>query len=52
VKADEDSGIVNDPNDWCREHDDWEYIVRLIGQVARVSVETVLIVGGMPAIGS
>jgi predicted helicase len=52
VKADEDSGIVNDPNDWCREHDDWEYIVRLIGQVVRVSVETVRILNELPAIGA
>ncbi|MBU2769323.1 DEAD/DEAH box helicase [Acidithiobacillus ferrivorans] len=51
VKTDEDSGITNDPNDWCREHDDWEYIARLIGQVVQVSVDTVRIVGEMPGIG-
>ena len=27
VKTDKASGIVNDPNDWCDEHDDPRYIV-------------------------
>jgi len=34
------SGIVNDPN----REDDPEYIVRLVGQVVTVSVETVRLV--------
>ena len=41
VTTDARSGIVNDPN---REEDP-EYIVRLIGQVVTVSVETVKLVG-------
>jgi len=40
VSTDKRSGIVNDPN----RPDDPEYIVRLIGQVVTVSVETVTLV--------
>ena len=44
VKVDKRSGIVNDPN----RLDDEKYIVRLIGRVVRVSVETVGIVLKLP----
>jgi len=44
VSTDKRSGIVNDPN----RADDPEYIVRLIGQVSTVSLETVKIVKGLP----
>jgi predicted helicase len=44
VSEDKRSGIRSDPN----REDDEEYIVRLVGQVVRVSVETVRIVGGLP----
>jgi predicted helicase len=44
VKTDKRSGIVSDPNN----PDDDQYIVRLVGQVVRVSVETVTIVNGLP----
>ena len=44
VKTDKRSGIVNDPN----RGDDPQYIVRLIGQVIAVSLETVGIVEGLP----
>ena len=47
VKTDQRSGIVNDPN----RPDDEEYIVRLIGKVITVSLETVEIVEGLPALG-
>lgn len=40
VSTDKRSGIVNDPN----REDDPEYIVRLIGQIVTVSVETVKLV--------
>ena len=46
VKTDKRSGIVNDPN----RADDPQYIVRLLGQVITVSLETVDIVGGLPAL--
>jgi predicted helicase len=45
VSEDPRSGIRSDPN----RADDAEYIVRLVGQVVRVSVETVKIVNGLPA---
>jgi predicted helicase len=44
VTEDARSGIKSDPN----REDDPEYIVRLVGQVVRVSVETVKIVAGLP----
>jgi predicted helicase len=44
VKTDKASGIINDPNDWCDEHDDPTYIVDLIKKVTTVSVETVALV--------
>ncbi len=47
VKTDKRSGIVNDPN----RGDDPEYIVRLIGKVISVSLETVEIVKGLPELG-
>ncbi|MGA2496372.1 MAG: type ISP restriction/modification enzyme [Tepidisphaeraceae bacterium] len=45
VYTDARSGITSDPN----REDDPEYIVRLVGQVIRVSVETVRIVKTLPA---
>ncbi|HRL50377.1 MAG TPA: hypothetical protein PLA49_13505 [Propioniciclava sp.] len=50
VKTDKASGIVNDPNDWSREHDDPRYIVDLIKRVTRVSVETMKIVDALPTL--
>jgi predicted helicase len=44
VSTDPRSGIVNDPNNL----EDEQYIVRLIGQVITVSLETVKIVKGLP----
>ena len=47
VKTDKRSGIVNDPN----RADDPQYIVGLIGKVISLSLETVQIVGALPALG-
>jgi predicted helicase len=47
VSTDKRSGIVNDPN----RDDDKEYILRLIGQVITVSLETVKIVNALPQLG-
>ena len=47
VKTDKRSGIVNDPN----REDDPRYIVKLIGKVIAVSLETVEIVEGLPDLG-
>lgn len=44
VKTDKPSGIVNDPNLWCDEHDDTTYVVELIKKVTTVAVETMRIV--------
>jgi predicted helicase len=47
VSTDKRSGITNDPN----RPDDPQYILRLIGQVITVSLETVKIVNSLPALG-
>jgi predicted helicase len=44
VSVDKRSGIHSDPN----RADDPEFIVRLVGQVVRVSVETVKVVNALP----
>lgn len=44
VTEDARSGIRSDPN----REDDPDYIVKLVGQVVKVSLETVKIVGGLP----
>ena len=46
VTEDKHSGIRSDPN----RPDDPEYIVRLVGQVIRVSLETMKIVNSLPAL--
>ncbi|MCC6681133.1 MAG: DEAD/DEAH box helicase [Phycisphaeraceae bacterium] len=48
VKRDPASGIVNDPNDWCNEHNNPRYIVDLIARIVRVSMETMAIVRNLP----
>lgn len=50
VKTDNASGIVNDPNDWSREVGDPRYILDLLARVVKVSVETLRIVDGLPAL--
>lgn len=44
VCTDARSGIISDPN----RQDDPQYIVRLVGQVVRVSVDTCKVVAGLP----
>ena len=50
VRTHTKSGIVNDPNDWAEEMDDPRYILDLIKRVTTVSVRTVEIVRGLPAL--
>ena len=50
ITIDKDSGIRNDPNDWCREHNDPTYIYNLVKRIIRVSLETNRIVAGLPGI--
>jgi len=52
VYTDKDSGILNDPNMWCKEHGDPLYIFNLVLRIIRVSMETVKIVKGLPSLGS
>lgn len=47
VTIDKDSGIKNDPNTWS---DDPKYILDLVKRIIRVSLETVRIVKGLPAL--
>ena len=47
---DKDSGIVNDPNDWCNEHNEPRYIIDLVKRIVRVSMETIKIVKALPAL--
>lgn len=48
VKTDSASQITNDPNDWCREHDDPKYIYNLLLRIITVSLETMKIVRSLP----
>jgi len=50
VTKDPASGITNDPNDWSRENKAPRYIVDLVKRVVRVSVESMKIVSGLPAL--
>ncbi|PPG83373.1 damage-inducible protein [Rathayibacter sp. AY1E5] len=50
VKTDKASGIVNDPNLWGIEHGNPRYILDLLLRIITVSVETVAIVKGLPAL--
>lgn len=50
VKTDKPSGIVNDPNDWSREHDQPRYIIDLIGRIVTLSMETNRIVDSLPGL--
>ncbi len=48
IRTDKASGIVNDPNEWSREHHDPRYIFDLIKRVTTVSVETMRTVDALP----
>ena len=48
ITTDKKSGIINDPNDWTREHNDEKYIFNLLLRIINVSVQTVKIVKGLP----
>ncbi len=48
ITTDQASGIVNDPNDWCTEHNNPRYIIDLIKRIVTVSVETVKITHALP----
>ena len=48
ITTDKKSGIINDPNDWCREVNDEKYIFNLLLRVINVSVKTIDIVNSLP----
>ena len=48
ITTDTASGIVNDPNEWCDEHNDPRYIIDLIKRITTVSIESVKIVDTLP----
>ncbi|MCR5463184.1 MAG: DEAD/DEAH box helicase family protein [Bacteroidales bacterium] len=48
VTTDGKSGIVNNPNDWSREHGDEKYIFNLVLRIITVSIETMKIVNDLP----
>ena len=51
VRTDKDSGIVNDANDWANETvNDSKYPLQLFQRVVTVSLETMKIVRGLPAL--
>jgi predicted helicase len=50
VTTHKDSGIVNDPNDWCKETGNERYIVDLIKRIVRLSVESVKVIEGLPKV--
>ncbi|MBT8160967.1 MULTISPECIES: type ISP restriction/modification enzyme [Arthrobacter] len=51
VKTDKASGIINDPNDWSREHEQPRYIIDLIGRIVALSLETNRMVDALPELG-
>ena len=48
VMTHDESGIVNDPNDWAKENDEPRYILDLIRRIVTVSLETNRIVESLP----
>ncbi|GAB3903262.1 DEAD/DEAH box helicase family protein [Larkinella knui] len=50
ITVHKDSGIRNDPNDWATEVGNPRYILDLLLSVINVSVQTVAIVNGLPAL--
>ena len=50
VTTHKDSGIKNDPNDWCQEIGNERYIVDLIKRIVYLSVESVKIIKGLPRV--
>ena len=50
VRKHKESGIVNDVNDWGLERGQPDYIPQLVKRIVTVSVETMRIVGGLPAL--
>ena len=50
VRRHKESGIVNDVNDWGLERGQPDYIPQLVKRIVTVSVETMRVVDGLPAL--
>ncbi|MBQ7706014.1 MAG: DEAD/DEAH box helicase [Selenomonadaceae bacterium] len=50
IKTDKASGITNNPNDWCDEHNKPRYILDLILSCITVSLKTLDIVENLPSV--
>lgn len=50
VTTDKKTGIRNDPNDWCEEHENPRYILDLLLSVITVSVKTMDLIHQLPQI--
>ena len=50
IKTDKASGITNNPNDWCAEHNNPRYILNLILSCITVSLKTLDIVENLPSV--
>lgn len=48
ITTDAKSGIINNPNDWSKEHGDEKYIFNLLLRIITVSLETMKIVNDLP----
>ena len=48
ITIDKKSGIVNDPNDWCKQLDNPKYILNLLLSIINVSIQTVDIINSLP----
>lgn len=51
VTTHKESGIVNDPNLWCDEHNQPRYIIDLLKRIVTLSLETMKIVKALPKLG-
>ncbi|MDR0697045.1 MAG: hypothetical protein LBF68_05895, partial [Christensenellaceae bacterium] len=50
IKIDKESGIILDPNEWCKYVDNPKYILNLVLSVITVSVKTMEIINSLPPI--
>ena len=48
ISTDSKSGITNDPNDYCRELGEPDYIARLVPRLVTVSMRTQSLIAGLP----
>ena len=48
LRIDKKSGILNDPNDWCKEKNDEKYIYNLLLKVINISLKTLDIIDSLP----